>query len=87
MAVYTKFEKKNIEEILSYYSIGKLKFFKPISCTSSSNFNDDFSCNNLYDGSPSTWQDAQQSCENAFLEFEFSINGLSFGIFPSSCIR
>lgn len=50
---------------------GKLKFFKPISCTSSSNFNDDFSCNNLYDDSPSTWQDAQQSCENAFLEFEF----------------
>tara|TARA_X000001036_G_scaffold438678_1_gene487175 strand:+ start:926 stop:1894 length:969 start_codon:yes stop_codon:yes gene_type:complete len=30
MAVYTKFEKKNIEEILSYYSIGKLKFFKGI---------------------------------------------------------
>tara|TARA_B100000767_G_scaffold271273_1_gene296551 strand:+ start:25 stop:993 length:969 start_codon:yes stop_codon:yes gene_type:complete len=30
MAVYTKFEKKDIEEILSNYSIGKLKFFKGI---------------------------------------------------------
>ena len=30
MAVYTKFDKKDIEEILSNYSIGKLKFFKGI---------------------------------------------------------
>ena len=30
MAVYTKFEKKNIEEILSNYSIGKLNSFKGI---------------------------------------------------------
>ena len=30
MAVYTKFEKKDIEEILSNYSIGKLKSFKGI---------------------------------------------------------
>ncbi len=50
---------------------GKLKFFKPISCSSSSNFSDDFLCTNLYDDSPSTWQDAQQSCADAFLEFEF----------------
>ena len=50
---------------------GKLKFFKPISCSSSSNFSDDFLCSNLYDDSPSTWQDAQQSCADAFLEFEF----------------
>ena len=50
---------------------GKLKFFKPISCSSSSNFSDDFLCTNLYDDSPSTWQDAQQSCTDAFLEFEF----------------
>ena len=51
--------------------LGKLKFFKPISCSSSSNFSDDFLCTNLYDDSPSTWQDAQQSCEDAFLEFDF----------------
>ena len=50
---------------------GKLKFFKPISCSSSSNFSDDFLCSNLYDDSPSTWQDAEQSCADAFLEFEF----------------
>ena len=30
MAVYTKFEKKNIEEILSNYTIGKLNSFKGI---------------------------------------------------------
>jgi homoserine kinase type II len=30
MAVYTKYDKKNIEEILSNYSIGKLKSFKGI---------------------------------------------------------
>ena len=30
MAVYTKFEKKDIEEILSNYSIGKLNSFKGI---------------------------------------------------------
>jgi homoserine kinase type II len=30
MAVYTKFDKKDIEEILSNYSIGKLKYFKGI---------------------------------------------------------
>ena len=30
MAVYTKFQKKNIEEILSNYSIGKLNSFKGI---------------------------------------------------------
>ena len=30
MAVYTKFQKENIEEILSNYSIGKLNFFKGI---------------------------------------------------------
>ena len=30
MAVYTKFDKKDIEEILSNYSIGKLKSFKGI---------------------------------------------------------
>ena len=30
MAVYTKFQKENIEEILSSYSIGKLNFFKGI---------------------------------------------------------
>ena len=30
MAVYTKLKKKNVEEILSNYSIGKLKEFKGI---------------------------------------------------------
>ena len=30
MAVYTKFKKENIEEILSNYSIGKLNFYKGI---------------------------------------------------------
>ena len=30
MAVYTKFEKKDIEEILSNYAIGKLNSFKGI---------------------------------------------------------
>ena len=30
MAVYTKFQKENIEEILSIYSIGKLNSFKGI---------------------------------------------------------
>ena len=30
MAVYTKFQKENIEEILSNYSIGKLNSFKGI---------------------------------------------------------
>ena len=30
MAVYTIFQKENIEEILSNYSIGKLNFFKGI---------------------------------------------------------
>ena len=30
MAVYTKFQKENIEEILSSYSIGKLNSFKGI---------------------------------------------------------
>ena len=30
MAVYTKFEEKNIEEILSNYEIGKLNSFKGI---------------------------------------------------------
>ena len=50
---------------------GRLKTFKPISCMASSKFGDGFSCENLYDGSNSMWQDKSLSCENAILEFEF----------------
>ena len=44
----------------------------PISCKASSNFNEDFSCENLYDESNSMWQDNSLGCEDTVLEFTFS---------------
>ncbi len=43
----------------------------PISCTASSNFNSDFSCENLFDDANSMWQDNELSCKDATLEFTF----------------
>ena len=40
----------------------------PISCKASSNFNEDFSCENLYDESNSMWQDNSLGCEDTVLE-------------------
>ena len=44
----------------------------PISCKASSNFSEDFSCENLFDDSNSMWQDNQLSCKDASIEFSFS---------------
>ena len=44
----------------------------PVSCMASSTFNDDFSCENLYDDSNSMWQDNELSCEDATIEFTFA---------------
>ena len=38
----------------------------------SSSFNEDFSCENLYDESNSMWQDNSLSCKDASLEFTFA---------------
>ena len=46
----------------------------PISCKASSNYNEGFSCENLYDESNSMWQDNSLSCKDAILEFTFSDN-------------
>ena len=44
----------------------------PISCTSSSQLNDEYSCENLYDGTLKSWQDNELECVDGFLEFTFS---------------
>lgn len=44
----------------------------PISCTASSSLDMGFTCENLYDGSPLSWQDKSLKCEEATLEFTFS---------------
>ena len=44
----------------------------PISCVSSSQLNDDYSCKNLYDGTVKSWQDNELECVDGFLEFSFS---------------
>jgi hypothetical protein len=44
----------------------------PISCMSSSQLNEEYSCENLYDGTLKSWQDNELQCENGYLEFTFS---------------
>ncbi len=44
----------------------------PVSCSSSSQLNEEYSCENLYDGSLKSWQDNELECVDGFLEFTFS---------------
>ena len=46
----------------------------PISCSASSSYNsgDGWSCENLYDGDKSTWQDNSLACEDGWIEFNFA---------------
>ena len=46
----------------------------PISCSSSSSYNDGdgWSCDNLYDGDKSTWQDNSLACKDGWVEFNFA---------------
>jgi len=46
----------------------------PINCSSSSSYNngDGWSCENLYDGDPSSWQDNSLQCQDGWVEFSFS---------------
>ena len=54
---------------------GKLKLQKPKLCTASSTYESgnlgDFSCENLYDGEYTMWQDNSLSCKEGWLEFDF----------------
>ena len=49
-----------------------LKKMYPISCTSSSQLDEEYSCENLYDGTLKSWQDNELECVDGFLEFTFS---------------
>jgi hypothetical protein len=49
-----------------------LKKMFPISCMSSSQLSDEYSCENLYDGTLKSWQDNELQCEDGFLEFTFN---------------
>ena len=46
----------------------------PINCSSSSSYNngDGWSCENLYDGDPSSWQDNSLQCQDGWIEFSFA---------------
>jgi hypothetical protein len=46
----------------------------PISCSASSFYNngDGWSCENLYDGDKSTWQDNSLACTDGWIEFNFA---------------
>jgi hypothetical protein len=46
----------------------------PISCSASSFYNngDGWSCENLYDGDKSTWQDNSLACKDGWIEFNFA---------------
>ena len=46
----------------------------PISCSASSSYNngDGWSCENLYDGDKSTWQDNSLACTDGWIEFNFA---------------
>ena len=44
----------------------------PISCSASSSYGDGWSCENLYDRNPSSWQDNSLACEDGWLEFNFA---------------
>ena len=48
----------------------------PINCSSSSSYNngDGWSCENLYDGDPSSWQDNSLQCQDGWVEFSFHRN-------------
>ena len=48
-----------------------LKLQTPFSCSASSSLGDGWSCENIYDDEPSSWQDNGGECENATLEFTF----------------
>ena len=50
---------------------GVLQKMFPISCMSSSQLNDEYSCENLYDGTLKSWQDNELKCADGFLEFTF----------------
>ena len=46
----------------------------PISCSASSSYNDGdgYSCENLYDQDPSSWQDNTLQCKDGWIEFSFA---------------
>jgi len=44
----------------------------PTSCSSSSQLNEEYSCENLYDGSLKSWQDNELQCKDGYIEFTFS---------------
>ena len=43
----------------------------PVSCMSSSQLSEEYSCENLYDGTLKSWQDNVLECEDGYLEFTF----------------
>tara|TARA_B100000902_G_scaffold289311_1_gene275583 strand:+ start:849 stop:1664 length:816 start_codon:yes stop_codon:yes gene_type:complete len=49
-----------------------LKLQYPFSCSASSSFGSGWSCEKIYDGEPSSWQDKSLECADATLEFTFS---------------
>ena len=51
-------------------SLLKLQF--PFSCSASSSLGDGWSCENIYDDEPASWQDKGLKCADATLEFTFS---------------
>ena len=55
-----------------------LKLQKPTNCAASSTYesgnSNDFSCENLFDGEYTMWQDNSQQCEEGWIEFNFPSN-------------
>ena len=49
-----------------------LKKQYPINCSSSSKLDEDWSCEKLYDGKYTTWEDKSLACKDGWLEFTFS---------------
>ena len=44
----------------------------PVSCASSSQLSQEYSCENLYDGTLKSWQDNELECVDGYLEFTFN---------------
>jgi hypothetical protein len=70
----TKIIQQSTTSTTSTTVISVLQKQYPISCSASSSYSngDGWSCENLYDGDKSTWQDNSLACKDGWIEFNFA---------------
>jgi len=81
LLISSNIENKNVENIETNTTVPSntttipeqslLKLIFPLSCSSSSNLGEGWTCERLYDGETTTWEDNSLACKDGWIEFTF----------------